>query len=91
MSVPDYQTLMLPLLHFAGDKTEHSAQEATIVLAEEFALNKEAREYVAMIDSKIILIDGEELAELMIDYNVGVSILTTYEIKRIGSDYFAEE
>ncbi len=44
-----------------------------------------------MIDSKIILIDGEELAELMIDYNVGVSVLTTYEIKRIDSDYFAEE
>jgi restriction system protein len=40
MSIPDYQTLMLPLLHFAGDKTEHSAQEAAIVLAEEFALNE---------------------------------------------------
>jgi len=44
-----------------------------------------------MIDSKIILIDGEELAEMMIDYNVGVSVATTYEIKRIDSDYFTEE
>lgn len=44
-----------------------------------------------MIDSKIILIDGEELAELMIDYNVGVSIAANYEIKRIDSDYFSEE
>jgi restriction system protein len=37
------------------------------------------------------LINGEELAELMIDYNVGVSVATIYEIKKIDSDYFSEE
>ena len=39
---------------------------------------------------KIVLIDGEELAQLMIDHNVGVSTVETYEIKRVDSDYFAE-
>ena len=39
---------------------------------------------------KIVLIDGEQLAQLMIDHNVGVSIVETYEIKRVDSDYFAE-
>ena len=39
---------------------------------------------------KIVLIDGEQLAQLMIDHDVGVSITKTYEIKRVDSDYFAE-
>ena len=43
------------------------------------------------IDTKIILIDGERLAELMIDHNVGVSPLASYEIKKIDTDYFLEE
>ena len=37
------------------------------------------------------MIDGEELAEYMIDFNVGVSVVNSYEIKRIDSDYFIEE
>ena len=39
---------------------------------------------------KIVLIDGNQLAQLMIDHNVGVSTTKTYEIKRVDSDYFAE-
>jgi restriction endonuclease Mrr len=39
---------------------------------------------------KIVLIDGHQLAQLMIDHDVGVSIEKTYEIKRVDSDYFAE-
>ena len=39
---------------------------------------------------KIVLIDGNQLAQLMIDHDVGVSIEKTYEIKRVDSDYFAE-
>lgn len=42
-------------------------------------------------DMKIILIDGRQLAEYMIDFNVGVSVETVYEIKKIDSDYFIEE
>jgi restriction system protein len=38
-----------------------------------------------------VLIDGETLAQMMIDYNVGVSTVGTYEVKKIDSDYFSEE
>jgi restriction system protein len=42
------------------------------------------------IDYKIILIDGARLANLMIEHNVGVSTATTYEVKKIDSDFFQE-
>jgi restriction system protein len=45
---------------------------------------------VSAIDSKIILVDGKRLAQMMIDFNVGVSSDATYELKRIDSDYFSE-
>jgi restriction system protein len=49
-----------------------------------------ALEYVKNIEKKIILIDGEYLAELMIDYNIGVSKQEEYVIKNIDHDYFIE-
>jgi restriction system protein len=51
----------------------------------------EARDYVANIDPKVVLIDGAELAELMIDFGLGVTTTATYEVKRVDSDYFGEE
>lgn len=51
----------------------------------------EAREYVANIDPKVVLINGPELAELMIDFGLGVTTTASYEIKRVDSDYFGEE
>jgi restriction system protein len=47
--------------------------------------------YVSNIDFKIVLIDGKRLAEFMIDYNVGVTESTVYQLKRIDSDYFLSE
>ena len=41
--------------------------------------------------SKIVLMDGETIAQLMIDYGVGVNTVATYELKRIDSDYFSGE
>ena len=52
---------------------------------------KKAQKYVKNIDSKIILIDGDQLAQFMIDSNVGVSPVAVYEVKRIDSDYFTDE
>ena len=51
----------------------------------------DAKSYVETIDPKVILIDGRMLAELMIDHGVGTSTIDTLHIKRIDSDYFAEE
>ncbi len=50
----------------------------------------EAIHYVSQIDIKVVLIDGSQLANLMIDFDVGVSVTTTYALKRIDSDYFDE-
>ena len=54
------------------------------------SFSRDARQYVNAIDSKIVLIDGRQLAEFMIDHNIGVSTVKTYEIKRVDSDYFIE-
>ena len=51
----------------------------------------DARTYVETIDPKVILIDNKALANYMIDFNLGVSSASKYEIKRIDSDFFAEE
>ena len=50
--------------------------------------SREAEEYVNGLNAKIILIDGERLSELMVEYNVGVDPVAIYEIKKIDSDYF---
>ncbi|MCX7736736.1 MAG: restriction endonuclease [Candidatus Kapabacteria bacterium] len=49
-----------------------------------------AIEYVKTITKKVILIDGEKLADYMIDYGLGVSTFATYELKKIDNDYFGE-
>ncbi len=51
----------------------------------------DAKKYVETIDPRIILIDGRMLAELMIDHGLGTTSTASYQIKRIDSDYFAEE
>jgi restriction system protein len=48
----------------------------------------EAHDYVSRIGSKIVLVDGLSLAQLMIDIGVGVTTEKTYEVKRIDSDFF---
>jgi restriction system protein len=74
---------------FAGALQGQRAKKGIFLTTAEFS--REARDYVSHIDSKIILIDGNRLAELMIDHNVGVSPEVSYEVKRIDSDYFTEE
>ena len=51
----------------------------------------EALEYVHIIATKIILIDGEALVSLMVDHNVAVTRMGTYELKKIDADYFDGE
>lgn len=49
-----------------------------------------ARDYVEKIDTKVVLIDGKRLTNLMIDFGVGVTPRTLYELKEVDSDYFGE-
>ncbi|MEW5986441.1 MAG: restriction endonuclease [Chloroflexota bacterium] len=52
--------------------------------------SKEAIEYVSRIDPKVVLIDGRQLADLMIDFGLGVAPIASYEIKRVDTDYFEQ-
>ncbi len=52
------------------------------------SFSSDALEYVRTIDPKVVLIDGARLANLMIEYNVGVSTSRVFELKKIDSDYF---
>lgn len=74
---------------FAGALQGKRAKKGIFITTSAFSQGCE--EYVATIDSKIILIDGQRLAKLMIDFNVGVSTEAIYELKKVDSDYFAEE
>ena len=73
---------------FAGALQGQRARKGIFITTSNFT--REAIGYVDTIDSKIVLIDGYQLAQLMIDHDVGVSVEKTYEIKRVDSDYFAE-
>jgi restriction system protein len=55
------------------------------------AFSEPSQDYVACIDSKIVLIDRETLAHLIIDYGIGVTTTASYDLKRVDSDYFTEE
>ena len=72
----------------AGALLGRPAKRGIFITTSNFS--QEAKEYTTMIDSKIILIDGERLGELLIDYNVGVSMVESYAIKKIDNDYFTE-
>lgn len=50
----------------------------------------DAIDYVSRIDAKVVLLDGPQIASLMIDHDVGVSAVSSFVIKRIDSDYFEE-
>jgi restriction system protein len=73
---------------FAGALQGKRARKGIFITTSDFS--KGAHDYAAAIDSKIILIDGRQLAQFMIDFNVGVTTEATYEVKRIDSDYFSE-
>ncbi|OHB91959.1 MAG: restriction endonuclease [Planctomycetes bacterium RIFCSPHIGHO2_12_39_6] len=74
---------------FVGALTGQRAKKGLFITTSDFS--KDSLDYVSRIDTKIVLIDGETLAQLMIDHNVGVSTIASYELKKIDSDYFSEE
>lgn len=73
---------------FAGALMGRRASKGVFITTSSFSNG--AIEYAKSIDPRIILIDGEKLASLMIDAGVGVTTRETYEIKRIDLDYFEE-
>lgn len=74
---------------FAGALQGQRAKKGVFITTSTFS--KEAREFVSAIDSKIVLIDGEDLADHMIDHGIGVAEVGSYVLKRLDSDYFTQE
>ena len=74
---------------FVGALAGQGAKKGIFITTSYFT--QEALEYAPRNEIKIVLIDGEELSQLMIDYNLGVSTQKIYEIKRIDHDYFGDE
>lgn len=74
---------------FVGALTGARASKGIIFTASSFS--PDAVTYAADVSPRVILVDGERLAELMIDHNVGVSDRDTYAVKRVDGDYFGEE
>jgi len=74
---------------FVGALHGQRAKKGIFITTSRFS--NEAYDYTNTIESKVVLIDGEKLANLMIDFEVGVSKYKSFEIKRIDSDYFEAE
>lgn len=73
---------------FVGALHGKRARKGVFITAGTFST--EAVAYVNNIDPKVALVDGAQLAQFMIDFNVGVSSDQIYEVKKIDSDYFDE-
>ncbi len=71
---------------FAGALLAQKARKGVFITTSDYP--KSAYEYVQNIDRTIVLIDGIRLAELMIEFKMGVSVKETYQVKEIDSDYF---
>lgn len=73
---------------FAGALLSKKARKGIFITTSSFP--QSAFEFVNSIEHKIILIDGETLTDLMFEFNIGLSTQSTYEVKKIDSDYFEE-
>lgn len=74
---------------FAGALQGQRARRGVFITTSAFS--REAHQYAETIETRIVLIDGPELATLMIAHGVGVTTVASYELKRVDSDYFSED
>jgi restriction system protein len=71
---------------FAGSLEGQRARKGVFITTSQFS--QDARDYVSRIEKRIVLIDGEQLAQHMIDFGVGVTEVATYIVKKLDLDYF---
>lgn len=74
---------------FVGSLVGMGATKGVFVTTSSYSSG--ATEYAKHLTQRIILIDGQRLAELMIEYNVGVRVARTVEFKRVDEDFFTED
>ena len=74
------------IMKFSGSLTKKHANRGVFITTSTFT--KDASEFVEAMPQKIVLIDGKQLASLMIEHDVGVSPTRAYTLKRLDQDYF---
>lgn len=74
---------------FVGSLEGERARKGVFITTAGFT--KEARDYAARIDKRVVLVDGLQLASLMFEHGIGVTPVSVYEVKRLDGDYFDEE
>ncbi len=74
---------------FVGALAGNKASKGVFITSSGFSNG--AREYAAHINHRVVLIDGAMLAELMMDFDLGVSVKDVYTVKRLDTDYFEED
>ncbi len=74
---------------FVGALAGQGAKKGIFITTSRFT--KDALEYTPRNETKVVLIDGKRLAQLLIDNDIGVSHVIKYEIKRIDNDFFGDE
>jgi restriction system protein len=76
--------------NFTGSLEGHGAQKGVLITTSKFT--RDAMEFAKRLQQKkLVLIDGEKLTELMMDFGIGVSRVATYTVQKIDPDYFGEE
>lgn len=80
ISRPDIQ-------RFVGSLTGEGATKGVFVTTSDFS--REARDYISRVQHRIVLIDGQQFAHLLIQHGVGVRVRATYTLKTVDEDYFA--
>jgi restriction system protein len=73
---------------FSGSLDGAKGRKGVLITTSQFS--QDAREYVRHIENRIVLIDGRELAQFMIDFGLGVTEVAIYAVKRLDADYFDE-
>ena len=89
ITVPAEAKAQYPIqVAFAGSMEGHRARKGVMLTTSSFS--REAHDYVQRIERKIVLIDGQRLAQLMIEHDVGVATARSYVVKKLDLDYFEE-
>lgn len=85
---PDSKVGRPALQAFVGSLTGEGANKGVFVTTSDFS--KEAKDYLNKVQHRIVLINGDRLARLMIQHEVGVRARRTYVLRSVDEDYFAE-
>jgi restriction system protein len=85
---PDTAVPVREVRDFVGGLEGHRATKGVFVTTSYFPSS--AYDFITRVSKRVVLIDGPELANLMIRHRVGVRVKDTYEVKKIDEDYFVE-